>query len=221
MMRVAVVAFGAVTIGLGVAIVRFFEPGRQSIEESKPVVHRARALRSELRHPASRSPEPAETTANVPQPTAESALDSARSAPVKAATLPGQTSVTPLAQAIEQMPRSSTEGERVFSAEPVDATWAPGAEADILGRFARVDGLALIGLQVECKSTMCRLQVASPKSSSGGGPDLFDFFNNSLGLKPRWVRVADDGSGMMQWVAYVGREGWAPNAADSVSAPAR
>ena len=222
MMRVAAVVFGAVTIGLAVAIVWFFGPGGQSIEESKPVVHSARALPSELRDRASRSPDPAETTANVPEPAAESATDSERSAPVAAATLPGQTSVTPVAQLIEQMPRSSAEGERVFSAEPVDATWAPGAEADVLGRFARVNGLALIGLQVECKSTMCRLQVASPKSSRGlREPDLFDFFNNSLGLKPRWVDIAVEGPGMMQWVAYVGREGWAPNATDSISAPAR
>jgi hypothetical protein len=120
-----------------------------------------------------------------------------------------------------QMPRSSAEGERVFSAEPVDAMWAPGAEADILGRFARVNGLALIGIQVECKSTMCRLQVAAPKSSSGGGPDLFDFFNDSLGLKPRWVDIAVDGAGMMQWVAYVGRERTGRNATDPISAPAQ
>jgi len=220
-MRVSAVVFGAVTIGLGVAIVWFFGPGSQTREESKPVVHSARALPSDLRDRASRSPEAAETTANVPEPTAESATDPERSAPVAPATLPGQTPVTPVAQLIEQRPRSLTEGERVFSAEPVDATWAPDAEADILGRFARVNGLALIGLQVECKSTMCRLQVASPKSSSGGGPDLFDFFNNSLGLKPRWVRAPVDGSGMMQWVAYVGREGMGPNATDSISAPPR
>lgn len=218
-MRVSAVVFGAVTIGLAVAIVWFFGPGRQSIEEPKPVVHSARALPSELGGRASRSP--GETTADVPEPTAESATDSERSAPVAAATLPGQTSVTPVAQLIEQMPRSSAEGERVFSAEPVDATWAPGAEADILGRFARVNGLALIGLQVECKSTMCRLQVASPKSSSVREPDLFDFFNNSLGLKPRWIQIAVDGPGMMQWVGYVGREGMGPNATDSISAPPR
>jgi hypothetical protein len=206
-MRVSAVVFGAVTIGLGVAIVWFFlGPGSS-----------ARALPSELGGRASRSPGAAETTADVPEPTAESATDSKRSAPVAPATLPGQTPVTP--QLIEQMPRGLAEGERVFSAERVNATWAPGAEANILGRFARVNGLALINLQVECKSTMCRLQVASPKSSSGGGPDLFDFFNNSLGLKPRWVRVAVDGSGMMQWVAYVGREGMGPNATDSISAP--
>jgi hypothetical protein len=205
-MRVSAVVFGAVTIGLGVAIVWFFWPGSQSIEDSQPVVHSARALPSDLRDPASRSPEVTETTANVPEPTAESATDPERSAPVAPAPLPGQTPGTPVAQLIEQMPRSITEGERVFSAEPVDAAWAPGAEADVLGRFARVNGLALIGIQVECKSTMCRLQVASPKSSSGGGPDLFDFFNNSLGLRPRWVGIAADGSGMIQWVAYVGRE---------------
>jgi hypothetical protein len=206
-MRVSAVLFGAVTIGLGVAIVWLFGPGSQTTEESGGR--------------ASRSPRAAETTADVPEPTAESATDSKRSAPVAPAALPAQTPVTPVAQPVEQMPRGPEEAERVFSAERVDATWAPGAEANILDRFARVNGLALIGLQVECKSTMCRLQVASPKSSSGGGPDLFDFFRNSLGLRPRWIQIGVDGAGTMQWIAYVGREGMDPNATDSISAPPR
>jgi hypothetical protein len=206
-MRVSAVLFGAVTIGLGVAIVWLFGPGSQTTEESKPVVQSPRALPSESGSRASPSPGAAETTADVPEPTAESAIDSKRSAPV--------------GQLVERMPRGPEEGERVFSAESVDATWAPGAEADILDRFARVNGLALIGLQVECKSTMCRLQVASPKSSSGGEPDLFDFFRNSLGLRPRWIQLGVDSSGTRQWIAYVGREGMDPNATDSISAPPR
>lgn len=213
-MRVSAVVFAAVAIGLGIAIVRYFAPGSQTGEESGPVVPSARALPSESGGGASRSPG-AETTADVPEPTAASAPDSTRSAPVAPATLPGQNPLTP-----EQMPRSVEEGERAFSAESVDAAWARGAEANVLGRFSRVKGLALNALQVECRSTMCKLQVAAPKSSSGGGPDLFDFFNNSLGVQPRWVQIVVDNAGMMQWVAYVGRER-IPNATDAISAPLR
>ena len=214
-MRVSAVVFGAVTIGLGVAIVWYFGSGRQTREDSKPVAPSARALPSELGARTSPSPGTAETKADVPEPAAESAPDSTRSAPVGPATLPGQVPMTR-----EQMPRSPEEGERVFSAESVDATWAPGAEANVLGRISRVNGLALNALQVECRTTMCKLQVAAPKSSSGGGPDLFDFFNNTLGLQPRWIQVSADNAGMMQWIAYVGRER-IPNATDAIAAPRR
>jgi len=196
-MRVSVVAVSALTIGLAVAIVWYFGPGGQTSEESEPVVPTARAL---------------ETTAAVPKPTTEPAPDSTRSAPVAPAALPGYTPPTR-----EQMPRSAEEGERVFAAESADPTWAPGAEANILGRFSRVSGLALNALQVECRTTMCKLQVAAPKSS-GGGPDIFGFFNNSLGIQPRWVQIVVDDAGTMQWFAYVGRER-VPNATDAIAAP--
>jgi hypothetical protein len=201
-MRVSAVVFGAMAIGFAVAIVWYFGPS-------------ARTLPSESGDRASRSPGAAETTADVPEPTLESAPDSRRSAPVAPATSPGQY----IPPTREQMPRNSTEGERVFAAESVDATWAPGAEANILGRVSRVNGLALNAVQVECRSTMCKLHVAAPKSSSGGRePDLFDFFNNSLGIQPRWIQIVAGDSGMIQWVAYVGREK-IPNATDAISAP--
>ena len=212
-MRVSVVVVSALTVGLAVALVWYFGPGSEPSEESEPVVPSARSLPSESGGGASRSPGAAETTTEVPERTAESAPDSTRSAPVAPATVPGYTPPT-----LEQMPRNAEEGERVFSAESADATWAPGAEANILGRFSRVNGLALNALQVECRTTMCKLQVAAPKSQSGAAGDIFGFFNNSLGVQPRWVNIAADDAGTMQWIAYVGRER-VPNATDAISAP--
>lgn len=215
-MRVSAVVVGAVAVGLAVAVVWYFGPGRRTGEELTTVVESPRALPSESAGGASRSPGAAEATAAAPEPTAaESAPDSRRSAPVAPATSPGQYVPPPL----EQMPRNSAEGERVFAAESVDGAWAPGAEANILGRVSRVNGLALNAVQVECRYSMCKLQVAAPKSSSGGRePDLFDFFNNSLGIQPRWIQIVAADSGTMQWVAYVGREN-VPNATDAISAP--
>lgn len=197
-MRASAVVFGAVTIGLVVSVVWHSWPSNQTRYEPKPVVD---SFSSESKRGVSRSQE---------------AAVSERRAPVAPATLPDE---TPAARLIEQVPRGPEEGELVFSAERVDATWAPGAEADILGRFARANGLALITLQVECKSTMCKVQVASPEESSGGG--TFEFLNGSLGLKPRWVTRAVDRSGMLQWVAYVGREAMDPSYTDPIFAPTR
>ena len=214
-MRLSPVVLVVVAIGLAVAIVRYFAPGSQVRDESTLVAPTTRTLPSESEDRASRAPSAAEARADVREPTAaESAPVS--SAPVAPTESPGQF----IPPTLEQMPRNSEEGERVFSAESVDTTWAPGAEANILGRMARVNGLALNALQVECRTTMCKLQVAAPKPQSGGGPDLFDFFNDSLGIQPRWIRIVVDDAGMTQWVAYVGREK-VPNATDAIAAPRR
>jgi hypothetical protein len=101
-------------------------------------------------------------------------------------------------------PQGLVEEERAFSAERVDATWAPGAEAGVLAKFAQTGGLALTSLQVECRSTMCRLQVASPISpgQDAAGPDAI---YNSVGFKPRML-MAFVRFGTVQSVAYVPRE---------------
>ena len=51
-----------------------------------------------------------------------------------------------------EFPPQMAAGEREFAAEPVDAAWAPGAEADVLAKFAQMPGLKLIDLQVGTKS---------------------------------------------------------------------
>jgi hypothetical protein len=46
-----------------------------------------------------------------------------------------------------------------FSAEPVDAQWSAGMQRRILDELAQMTGLALVGLQVECRSKLCRVQL--------------------------------------------------------------
>src|SRR5262249_14971893 len=132
------------------------------------------------------------------------------------APLPGETPVMPMAQLLEgrrDAPPVLVEGEREFATEPVDARWAPGAEANLLGKVAQLPRLALTGLRAECRSTMCRLQLVLPKTS-GLGPlssaaDQPVNFSSSLGLEPRWVIAIQDPSGTRQMVAYLWREGLA------------
>jgi len=54
--------------------------------------------------------------------------------------------------------------EHSFSAEPRDAL-SSATEASILDEIAqKARGLELVGLQVECRTTLCRLQMAFPES---------------------------------------------------------
>jgi hypothetical protein len=108
----------------------------------------------------------------------------------------------------QRAPPELVQGEQEFAAEIVDAAWAPGAEADILSRFAQMPGLAVISIQVECRSTMCRLQVASPSSRDAARP--FNVLVDSIGLEARWRMAIVDPSGALQSVAYLRRAGDAP-----------
>jgi hypothetical protein len=46
-----------------------------------------------------------------------------------------------------------------FAAEAVDPLWAPSIEAEILDEFAQVSSVQLVTLEVECRTTVCRIEV--------------------------------------------------------------
>ena len=48
--------------------------------------------------------------------------------------------------------------ENAFVAEPVDPLWSRSREAEILGQIAQISGLRLINIEVECRTSMCRVQ---------------------------------------------------------------
>jgi hypothetical protein len=157
---------------------------------------------------------PTDTTVDTTARSAERVAAATPTAPATIpAPLPGATAVAPMAQLLEArqqtFPPELVQGERQFAAESVDTTWASGAEADILAKFAQMSGLALTSLQVECRSTMCRLQVASPISPNPASPP-FNILVDSLDLEPRWMMAVVDASGTLRSVAYLWREGLAP-----------
>jgi len=147
---------------------------------------------------------------------AEARAAEARAGPVSSATrspLPGETPPTPMASLMpgREVPPELVEGERAFAAEPIDAAWAPGAEADLLAKFAQMPGLTLIGLQVECRSTMCRLELLQPDGApAADGSRPFNILLDSVGLEPRWMLAIQGTRGPMRSVAYLWREGFAP-----------
>ena len=148
--------------------------------------------------------------------------------------LPGEALTTPLVQLFEdqralrqpapagigqEFPRGLpqiAESERAFAAEPIDASWAAGAEADVLGKVAQMNGLKLLDLRVECRSTMCRLQMAQP-----GGQDNTRFQDvlGAIGLEPQWAMSLAGRTGSLNTVAYLWREGLAPPRPNHVEAP--
>jgi hypothetical protein len=108
----------------------------------------------------------------------------------------------------EDFPRQLEGAERVFAAEPVDESWALDAQADVLGAISQLGGLALLSVGVECRSTMCRLQMSQPQRE-GAAPAREII--KAIGLQPQWVmQLPGRGTGTLNTVAYLWREGFAP-----------
>jgi hypothetical protein len=80
-----------------------------------------------------------------------------------------------------------------------------------LAKFAQMPRLTLIGLQVECRSTMCRLELLQPDGApAADGSRPFNILLDSVGLEPRWLMAIQGRTGPMRSVAYLWREGFAP-----------
>jgi hypothetical protein len=163
-------------------------------------------------------------SADAPTPVEASIAEPA--ATPERAPLPGETPATPMTQLLADrqenlivrddpdrggLPPGLVEGKREFAAEPIDATWAPGAEADLLAKFAQMPGLKLIDLQVECRSTMCRFQLTQPAGPAAQGSPMALDLGKSMGLTPRWMMAVADrpGAPTSRSIAYLWREGYA------------
>jgi hypothetical protein len=216
-MRITAPAIGGSAIAVAVALVWLFRPA--SDPEPMAVDNAVTAP------PADGAAEPAEReTARTEMPPVmrnrvvqDSVAESARSAAEvpEAAPLPGHPPPTPMAQLLaereQEFPPEVAEGEREFAAEPVDATWAPAAEAEVLSKFAQMPGLKLLDLQVECRSTMCRLQLIQPTGApDAAGARPFNILLDSIGYDPRWMMAIRDRSGALRSIAYLWRDGFAP-----------
>lgn len=212
-MRLTAPTIGGAAVVLAAALVWYLRPGTEpplarddaaALPQPTPV---APAGVAEAEPPAADAA-PRDATLVV-----ETGTSAARS--LERSPLPGEAPSTPMANLItdrqREVPPQMAEGEREFAAEPVDAVWAPGAEANLLAKFAQMPNLKLIDLQVECRSTMCRLQLTQPGGAPAaeGGPQPFNLLRDSTGLEPRWMIAIGGPGGSMKSVAYLWRDGFA------------
>jgi hypothetical protein len=148
------------------------------------------------------------------QPRAPEATAAANEAPLRTesprrpdAPLPQAGAPAPIGEALEELKLPPVpellETERAFAAEAVDPRWSQEAEAHILGEIAQITGLKLVTLQVECKTTLCRLHVAQQELRKGPGP-IMDIVAR-LGMKTRWVISVEDRNGVPTSLAYLER----------------
>jgi hypothetical protein len=202
-MRLSASAISGAAVVLAIALVAYFRPGSEPPlvpESENPLVQVAN-------DPAAVPPF---VTAVAAPPPAEVRPAAGAAPSIERAPLPGETAATPIADLMigrlrDGPPLQLIEGERAFAAEPVDRTWATPAEASIYAKLAEIPGLTLIDLQVECRSTMCRLQM-SGESSLPSFKGLFE----PIGLEPAWMATMKDRAGPVRSFAYLWRDGFGP-----------
>ena len=124
--------------------------------------------------------------------------------------LPDQVALTPMEQKAQSARALIDPGlasiEKAFAAERVDPLWAPGMEGNILGQLAQAKGLRLVTLQVECRTSMCRVQLVegpSKRTDMAAFRDLVSGFGLDVWRMNGFV----DQNGTRTLVAHLARLG--------------
>jgi len=124
--------------------------------------------------------------------------------------LPDQVSLTPMEQKAQSARALIDPGlasiEKAFAAEAVDPLWASGMEGNVLSHIAQAKSLQLVTMQVECRTSMCRVQLVEPPSKR---PDMnaFQDLVRGFGLDVWRMQGFGNQNGATTTVAYLARPG--------------
>jgi hypothetical protein len=91
-----------------------------------------------------------------------------------------------------------------FGTESRDSSWSDFAEAQILGEISRLPGLSLVTIDVECRTSLCRVQSVFPTTNASARQRILGVAA-TLDLEPRPVVAVSDKSGNVVFLAYFGR----------------
>jgi hypothetical protein len=98
------------------------------------------------------------------------------------------------------------ETDRAFAAESVDGAWSTATEARVLGRIAEIPGAAYVSLNVECRTTLCMLQlVESATPAPGSGIADIAKLVEPQGLESLWMFGIRVRGGAPLGIAYLKR----------------
>ena len=106
------------------------------------------------------------------------------------------------------MPRNFRENEKAFMVELLDPLWSRSREAEILSAIAQMNGLRWLTIEVECRTSMCRLQWTQNAPVPPTGPDpIYTELLARLGYEPRLLGMARDiNAGTVTYLTYLPRQ---------------
>ena len=98
------------------------------------------------------------------------------------------------------------ETDRAFAAESADPAWSTATEAGVLGRIAEIPDAAYVSLNVECRTTLCLLQVVqSTTPAPNSGIAEIAKLVEPQGLKSLWMFGIRVRAGVPLGIAYLQR----------------
>lgn len=104
------------------------------------------------------------------------------------------------------LPDPTVQMIRQFVMEDVDEEWSAPTESQIFGGISAVSGLAAVNIEVECRSTLCRIEILHPQDAADDdvltGATIIEVIQRS-GLEPRWLSAYPDDYGNPVSRAYV------------------
>jgi len=118
-----------------------------------------------------------------------------------------QVALSPMAQKAQSLQFLANPGlagmEQAFAAERIDPLWATGMEGHILGQLAQAN-LPLVTMQVECRTSMCLVQLIE-RPSKRTDPGTFHDLVRDLGLDVWRVNGFVDQNGTPTLLAHLAR----------------
>ena len=100
------------------------------------------------------------------------------------------------------------ENEKAFMIEALDPLWSRSREAEIHSAIAQINGLRWVTIEVECRTSMCRLQSTQNVSVPPKAPDpIYTELLARLGYEPRLLGMARDiNAGTATYLMYLPRQ---------------
>ena len=94
---------------------------------------------------------------------------------------------------------------RQFAVESDDPDWSAATETRIFSEISQATGLSAGDIQVDCRTTMCRVLLTKPVSSPNPRYPGFNELVDSFGLETVWLLALPDENGTPINFAYVRR----------------
>jgi len=101
--------------------------------------------------------------------------------------------------------RLAEQREQQYQSEAVDRTWAPSAEAQILEKISQT-GVKALDLRVECRTTVCRLEVLQPAIDRLATARIVGALLQVEELAPSVPKQIDGPAGTRATVSYLARK---------------
>lgn len=99
------------------------------------------------------------------------------------------------------------EAIRDFASQTDDAPWSEATESHIFVEISQATGLAASDIQVDCRTTMCRVQLTNPASTLNARYRSLNELADTFGLETLWLWAAADSNGNPINLVYFQRVG--------------